>query len=106
MGRWAQRRLGNGGGGTGTTGCAQITSVTFGSGVQELDVTFQIPVTDTDFDPGAFTTTPGGFQGQGVTGLTAETLTVDFDGDVTGETELIYAGVVTGICTPQTVPIT
>lgn len=106
MGRWAQRRLGNGGGGSGPAPIL-ITSVTEGDyAAGDTVVNFSAEVDAADFNTADFEVLPSTVAANGVGQNTPTQLSVSFGFDISGETDLSYAGTAPNVSTPQTVPLT
>lgn len=104
MGRWAQRRI-SGGGPPATPTIVQMISAAF-DGLTLVVVTYDGPVTASDFEATDFETHIGGLQPEAVNQMSATELQLDFGVVVTTEAELEYSGDVPNVLTPQTIEIT
>lgn len=101
MGRWAQRRRAGG-------GSPVLNSMIYAAAVggADADVTYATTIDAAELDPDSFTSNPSGEQGLTINQLTDTKIEISFSGDVSGDTTLLYAGVVIGIRTPQTISYT
>jgi hypothetical protein len=102
MGRWAQRR--RNGGGPPPPG-AELVSIEAAviDDSETVIVTYDSSVTATGFDAAAFESEPSGETGVSVSQLSANELTLNMSGSVTGDATLVYTGTKPGITTPQSV---
>lgn len=103
MGRWAQRTHRGGSPGA-AAALKQITSAV-GQGGDTVNVTYTGNITAASFVPGTFST-DAAHTGTSVAQDGANSLNVTFDGDVSIDNTMTYAGTVSGVLTPQTVPLT
>ncbi|HEX5219831.1 MAG TPA: hypothetical protein VFZ59_09710 [Verrucomicrobiae bacterium] len=106
MGRWSQRRLSGGGPPAlaPSSSCIQITPPAQGNG-SHLTVIFAGDIDANDFNTSDWETTPGLFVPDDVTQGASNALELNFNDDIEGETSLNFNGAVTGVCSPQSVPI-
>jgi len=106
MGRWSQRRHCGGGPQLPTIVSlititrAQLTTLT------NIEVTFSGLVTAASFNTLDFTAQPNAENPDTVTQVTGTKLALGFSNDQDTETSLDYTGTVSGVLTPQSVPIT
>lgn len=103
MGRWAQRRRGNGGGGTGAAPILLVSAVPITNLL--ITVTFDAAVSDADFANSDFTTTPGNFNPTTIGNNGPAALDLVFVDDVSAETDLTYSGSAPNVLSPQSVAI-
>lgn len=106
MGRWAQRRHGSGGGGSGAAPIliaeANITDALLGT----AQLLFSGDIDAAEFVGTNFQTLPNAIAGNTVNQLASDTLEVIFDSALTLETDVEYSGAAPNVTTPQTVPFT
>jgi len=105
MGRWAQRRLGNGGGGSGAAPIL-ILSAEVQPDTLHVDVAFDANISVGDFAAANFSTGPILKIGTAVAQLATDTLRVTFGSDVSINATLTYAGTAPNVSTPQTIDLT
>jgi hypothetical protein len=98
MGRWAQRQRGGGG----INQPIAILSATIADSTH-AHAQFSRAVVAAEFNGFFFQSDPSSEVGQSVSQISAQVLEIEFAGDITSDTDLIYSGSVANVITPQTV---
>jgi hypothetical protein len=106
MGRWAQRRLGNGGGGSGAAPILLLSAQPSGTGNEEVIALFSANIDAADFTAADFELDPTFLPGSLIGNDGPDTLIIFFGVDTSAGFNLNYSGTAPNVATPQSVPIT
>lgn len=74
----------------------------FQSDPTDLQVTYSAAVTAAAFAPDDFQSFPSTEQSNSYGQVNPDEITITFSGDISGDNQVVYAGTVPGILTPQT----
>jgi hypothetical protein len=102
MGRWAQRRRTGAGSGQTSQVLINLVSASLSGGAVAIG-TWNAPVSEPDFDPSDFVSSPSNEFGTSLSQSGANGIEVTFSGDVSTDTDFQYTGNTPGVLTPDTV---
>lgn len=104
MGRSAHRKR-TGAGPPTTSALIEITDATVISGT-EATLTYSAAVTAAEFTPPDFESLPSAALGLQLTQTGPTQITVEYNADISTDTDVAYSGSVAGVLTPQTISYT